>query len=211
MNTSNIFFLPWVGQRYSQGINGKKVLILGESHHCDDKKGCSNCDEYILKNEECIDFTKGVLRSYIGYLKGDLDFDKWMNSFTKFANIFKGEKLSNTDLISFWNSVAFYNYVQKAVSEARVSPIREDFDKSFVAFQELINNLNPDLVIIWGLRLWDNLPKNGNFTKNFNSDIESTYYLENKGEKILCFVICHPSSSRFSYKYSNELAKLIQL
>ena len=34
MNSSNIFFKPYVGTFYNEGIHGKKVLVLGASFYC---------------------------------------------------------------------------------------------------------------------------------------------------------------------------------
>ena len=32
----NVVFIPWVGDYYfKEGYNNKKILILGESHYCD--------------------------------------------------------------------------------------------------------------------------------------------------------------------------------
>ena len=30
----NVFFIPYIGDKYEQGYHGKKVLVLGESHYC---------------------------------------------------------------------------------------------------------------------------------------------------------------------------------
>lgn len=35
--SSNIFFQPFVGKDYANGgIFGKRIMILGESHYCDE-------------------------------------------------------------------------------------------------------------------------------------------------------------------------------
>ena len=39
---NSIFFRPWVGSAYTTGvIFGKRVMILGESHYCEE--GCTDC------------------------------------------------------------------------------------------------------------------------------------------------------------------------
>lgn len=45
---SNVYFEPWVGCQYSEGINGKRIMVLGHVHVCD---GCDNCGV-----EKCDDF-----------------------------------------------------------------------------------------------------------------------------------------------------------
>ncbi len=31
--TGEPFFLPWIGTGYSDGVNGSRLLVLGESHY----------------------------------------------------------------------------------------------------------------------------------------------------------------------------------
>ena len=38
----NVFFQPFVGKDYTTGgIFGKRIMVLGESHYCDE--GCTDC------------------------------------------------------------------------------------------------------------------------------------------------------------------------
>ena len=42
--SSNIFFQPFVGMDYANGgIFGKRIMVLGESHYCDES--CADCGE----------------------------------------------------------------------------------------------------------------------------------------------------------------------
>lgn len=36
-NMENVNFKPWVGPKYSEGLHGKKIMILGDSHYCKDE------------------------------------------------------------------------------------------------------------------------------------------------------------------------------
>ena len=61
--TNHIFFQPFVGKDYaSGGMFGKRIMILGESHYCDE--GCSNCGNCRLHGE-CTGFTQGVIKDYL--------------------------------------------------------------------------------------------------------------------------------------------------
>lgn len=52
---NNIFFQPFVGKHYADGgMFGKRILILGESHYCDE--GCADCGDCRL-HRECMGFT----------------------------------------------------------------------------------------------------------------------------------------------------------
>ncbi|MFZ4797855.1 MAG: hypothetical protein ACOYMA_10195 [Bacteroidia bacterium] len=209
LETNNIFFKPWIGENYSTGINGKKILILGESHHCD--KICLDCGNLEILHNCDNNQTQNVILDYFDYKRGTIPFNnrKWLNTFTKFANVFNNKKLNNNELIAFWHSLAFYNYVQKALSGPRVSPSSEDFNNSLLAFHELIEYLKPDLIIIWGMRLWYHLPKGIFFTKELNIKNELTAYYRKDNVKIPLKVIYHPSSSKLSYDHSIEINEFI--
>jgi hypothetical protein len=78
-----------------------------------------------------------------------------MNTYTKFAN---SCPISG---VEFWQSVVFYNYVQVPMSGSRKSPTAEDFADGVVPFFEVLAAYQPDLVIVWGKRLWEHLPDGG--------------------------------------------------
>ena len=68
-----IQFLPWVGRDYVRGINGKHVMVLGESHYC-------------ANNEEAV---PGITQDVIsGYIDSSNDFEGWMNTYTKFIRAY---------------------------------------------------------------------------------------------------------------------------
>lgn len=59
----NVFFLPWVGSQYqTKGYNGKKNLVLGESHICG---GCEQCGDLATSNIGCRNFTTRVINAII--------------------------------------------------------------------------------------------------------------------------------------------------
>lgn len=58
-----IFFKPFVGSAYTTGgIFGKRVMILGESHYCEE--GCEDCGN-ARAHPECCAFTNGVASDYL--------------------------------------------------------------------------------------------------------------------------------------------------
>ena len=44
----NVLFTPYIGEKYLQGYQGKKVLVLGESHYSADENGNASLDDPIL-------------------------------------------------------------------------------------------------------------------------------------------------------------------
>ena len=183
----NIIFKPWVGDNYRS--TSKKIFILGESHY-----GESSI-------EDNPDFTSGIVESFLGFKAGKHDHEHWMNTFTRFTNVVHDQTLEVGAITSFWQSIVFYNYIQKAIEGPRVSPSEQDFENSLKALVEIITEYQPNLIIIWGQRLWESLPN-----ELFKYDKESnSYFLEIQDNRIDVLWIYHPSSRYFNYGYWKEL------
>lgn len=149
--------------------------------------------------------TQDVVIQYLKYVETGKHHCNWMRTFTHFANIFSGVRLNSKSNFAFWNSIAFYNYVQYPTTKTRLSPSNEDFIKSLEAFKE---SLKPDLIIFWGDRLWNNFPKENH--KQINRDETKIHYLDYQ-RKIPFKVIPHPASSKLSYSHTNEIKDYIKL
>jgi len=205
----NVFFYPRVGKNYEKGFNGLKLLILGESHYCDEK--CESCGKQ--SKHDCSDFTKDVFNRYIDYKKGNGENEKWMNTFTRFTNVILENQVDNETLIDFWDSVIFYNYVQSSTKGPRISPTSQQFNESKDAFIEVLEKYKPDLIVVWGHRLWDNLPDIGRLgNENILDDANSQfYYFKIENKEIPALKIYHPSSSSFNNEYSKYLKEAIRL
>lgn len=164
--TSNRTFDPWIGpDYYRSGLNGLRLLILGESH-------------YGTPEKERRDFTKDVVRRLGLRMEGKHRF------FTITAKVVLGrgkDGVSKSEMVNFWNSVAFYNYIQSIVPKARKSPSRVMWLAGKAPFLDTISELRPDAVLVLGEKMGKD-------------------YLSQYAERIppYCW-ITHPSSSRFSY------------
>lgn len=187
----NVTFSPAVGEHYQEGFKGKKVLVLGESH-------------YDVSNDEK-DITKIVIQRFQEYQLGKGEsFAHWMNTFTKFARSFDNKELEGNQVADFYDSVAFYNYVQESLDESRKSPTKEQFANSEKAFFEVLEELQPDVIIVWGHRLWDNMTANN---VEYDEDNDEYYYVLNNGKKVLTVGIKHPSANNFSYESAYAVLK----
>lgn len=199
-----VCFNPWIGDSYlEKGYLGKRILVLGESHYCND---CDLCGSI-----KC-DITIGVTKRFLDYKKGIRGFESWMTTYTKFANVFLGEKVDNETLVNFWNSIMFFNYVQLATNGPRISPSQDAFSNSKEAFFEILNEYQPDLIIVWGERLWKNMPSNGTYGEDDILDGKFGklyYYNSSSNKKIPAFRIYHPSSSYFSYEFTKYLSEAL--
>lgn len=188
-------FLPFVGQNYEQ--IEFKILVLGESHHYDG-------DFNNIPN----DLTQNVVSDYLKFKKTGVHHENWMRTFTRFSNIFNGYTLTNTETISFWESVAFYNFVQYPTHESRQSPSPMHFTNSIDAFNEVLKSLDPDFIIFWGHRLWNNFPKQNHKQEIYKG--KTIHFLELV--KTYPFkVIPHPASSQLTKLYSQDIKNYIEL
>lgn len=145
-----VIFKPWVGKNYEfGGIFGKRILVLGESHHCG-----GSTESEAKDAEECSDFTIDVVKKLLSGAK-----TRWTPTFRKFERSLVGHETDLEASVSIWNSVAFYNYLQKAMTDSRKVPVWSDDDNDEAAFFEVIDRLQPDLIIVWGVsRMYDNMP-----------------------------------------------------
>lgn len=148
----NVRFQPWVGKNYNSGINGKRVMVLGESHYC------ANEDEATAS------ITNNVI---LDLLNPDSEHEPYKNTYTKFERAIAGKPLSFTEKAHVWNSLLFYNYVQTPISAARVSPTAAEFAASEKAFFEILEHYRPHCIVVWGERLYTNLPQKGHQAKDF--------------------------------------------
>lgn len=197
---SVVKFKPWVGENYENGIHkGKKLMILGESHYCANPETEATEDITIKVIEDLLD----PFSEHEGY----------KNTYTKFAKAVVGEKqFSDETKKEFWQHVIFYNYVQTAISGARVSPTTEQFRNSEQAFFEILSQYQPDLIIVWGKRLYNNLPQQGTQLPDlqisqgiYAGESSEVWSYTIGGKTIALLPITHPSASMFELQYHKDL------
>jgi len=211
----NVFFKPWVGEKYfEQGCSGKKILVLGESHYCGEYNNCGKCGNLNIEDDKCRSFTTNrAVKLFLNYKQGEEEFEGWMNTYTKFTNVFHGEQVDIDTLLQFWNSIIFYNYVQYSTPGPRIRPKENEFSNSEIAFFEILKTYKPDVIFVWGFELWKRLPDCGTY-----ADIEvlddphgECYFYEVDKKKMLAYAVYHPSSSYFSYDYYEYIQEVLKL
>jgi hypothetical protein len=196
----NFGFRPWIGSDYENGFNRKKILILGESHYCCNPGECDGC----------IDQTNEIIKKQIDESRDDFESNRF---YTKLAKLFLGkvvgQHISLDEKISFWNSVAFYNYIQMSVgNNAGIAPTEEMFEKSWESFQRLIEEIKPDFILIVSQRLWEGLP--GIAGEDWPpGPVNYSYFYRGKATNPLCVIINHPSSPHFSYEIGEVIFKAL--
>ncbi|MHC5310528.1 hypothetical protein ACYSNM_10775 [Myroides sp. LJL116] len=180
---NKIKFTPWVGENYQDGFQSKKVLVLGESHYCNDP------------SEAVSSITNDIIKDILDPLSAH---EPYKNTYTKFAKSMIGSDLDQLKKKQVWDSIAFYNYVQFPISGPRRSPSTQEFEESTSAFFEALELLRPDYVLVWGKRLYDNLPNVGKQGKDIvfqgEEPIETWEYLLSDNKKVKVMSITHPSA-----------------
>ena len=185
-----IFFHPWVGPNYfSGGIFGRRIMALGESHHCEDGI-CENCN-----------FTSVVID---WYLDQKYEREGWMPTFLKFERSLVNHSTTPSESKEIWNSILFYNYLQVAVPNARQAGTPEQYRASENAFFSVIDEYEPELIIVWGVRLWNQLPnkrwEDGPKILRDGYEVKNGYYQLANGGKSRVVCVYHPSSG-YSWDY----------
>lgn len=199
-------FLPFVGDQYWYGISfndngelvlgteakpGKKVLVLGESHYCDED----------LSDEELSSFTRDVLDCYLN----SEERYSWMRTFVKFERALSNTVTKFEDSKNIWNHLMFYNYLQRPLRGTRMAGDSEDYEEAKTPFFAILKLYQPDYIIVWGRRLFDNLPSENGEEGKYMSGIDMnswSYKIEDKMIKVL--PIYHPSVG-FSWDYWHKV------
>ena len=207
-------FRPWVGENYhTDGIFGKKILVLGESHYCKEDKNrnpaciaLGHCS-YDCMNEDCYAQTKDV----VGVVVNNYTGQKHEQTFLKFAQSVMGKELSKKELSAFWQSVAFYNYMQHSQSGPS-RPIEFSECDYSEAFREVIESLMPDYIIVWGVRLWRTfLPDWGGTRSEItleNGDQTPGWTYNIQGKNIHTICVHHPCMGKGAdWRYWHEFHK----
>ena len=171
-------FDPWVGDNYWRGFEGgPRLLILGESHYDDDVPDKS--------------LTQQLTREYA---EGE-----WRHRFwTMTMQVVAGRDKTEIDRMRFWQSVAFYNFIQEFVgSRPRTRPSSEAWLSGGQPFEAVLEALRPQALLVLGVALWDNLPNSGREGPMLRVGElwrESYLYTLPESSEVLATSINHPSS-----------------
>lgn len=196
----HVFFEPWIGKDYETGgIFSKKILVLGESHYCGNPECNGKCGFRDFPEGGCEDFTHNTVIGYLNGAKGG-----WTSTYLKFEkSLYDASKENNFKERDerIWNSLAFFNFLQVDMVEARKGGTPEDYEEGRKAFLEVINELEPDLIIVWGTtRLYNNLPgradgwMDGEEFVVDNWSVPNGYYQLKSGKKSRVIAVYHPST-----------------
>ena len=175
-------FLPFIGKSYNNNnaFGNKRIMVLGESHY---------------GSVTSPDITRDVLARY---LDPSLEREGWMHTFLKFERSLVNKETTREDSRIIWDSLLFYNYVQVLMDDTRTAATKQQYRDSEAAFFQVMEENQPDILIVWGRRLWSNLPytnwEEGEESFVDGYAVDNGYYTLNNGHKVRAFCVYHPSA-----------------
>ena len=199
------FFEPYVGPNFNEGINGKKVLVVGASFYC--PKECqfhSKCTNRENKDSStydliCPEYNK-TGTTYPLSNTPSYELDEEYKTYKRFAramiSCINGEVNENfyTD---FWGKVAFTNFIQYFLPHWKT--LHSDCtDRDLDALREVIEMLRPDVVIIWGTVTKGQIIERFCYDSNNNETDGYIYHSSAFEHKEVTFLnTYHPSYPKF--------------
>ena len=107
-------------------------------------------------------------------------------------------------MISDNDSVIFFNYLQVAMGGPREAGTAEQYHQAGKAFFEVIEKYQPEYIIVWGKRLWNNLPNvrwhDGDDIVVDGYPVATGAYLLSNGKQVKVMAVNHPSVG-YSWDY----------
>lgn len=192
-------FTPWTGNNYESPINklsGIRLLVLGESHYRDDPSSEAfsqdPCWEPYMNEHGEENLTSFVVKRW----GQDLPFATYTKVANVLLNLYGGPR--NAQNREIWDHVAFYNYVSTLVPKGD-RPTDEQWQNSILPFDEVLNDKEPNAVLMLGKELTERVVNNHGHEEEYEQLF--TPYEHNN---INYLGIYHPSAFRwFSYDDAN--------
>ncbi|MFK0090520.1 hypothetical protein ACIQUS_24930 [Pseudomonas sp. NPDC090755] len=177
MNKTTVRFAPWVGSHYAEGFRGLRILLVCESHYGDKQHERPTVTPELVKALALGEKHPQATRK----LGRHAHFAKIMAALT---NVKRSGSISSAQRRAFWDGVAYYNFLQEFISDSRVLPPKDAWERGKIAFTEVLTVLAPDVIVCFSLR-------NGKRVKSLAGDVPVA-------------VVNHPSS-RFAYSKVNPV------
>lgn len=180
---AEIGFVPFVGRNYEAGIEGCRVLILGESH-------------YAPKAETKV-VDRGLTRVTFNECEDETSNRAWRTFFRRCDQLLTRNTMPmNAEAADAWSHASFANYIPELVgTAARQRPTAEHWEQAKRAFPMLLSILKPDAILVLGSQLWDNLPDAGTQVHTIPAPRcdRNVWRIEYEGGNAMMTWVYHPS------------------
>lgn len=140
-----VYFIPSVGPEYESGlVDGKRVLLLGESHYASDPaavalgRRCTTCN---FNDYWTCDLCPG---------------NRFWGKLQRIAT--RNIAPTAVESQSAWKRIAFANFVQEFVGDGpRQRPTPDQWKTGQPALNEIIRRLRPHAVLVLGGETWNHI------------------------------------------------------
>ena len=181
-------------------LASKRLLVLGESHHA---------DGYPI-GTVVPDMTLDV---FDAYRTGP--WVPWMRTFDNVAAAVTGQRkaeLGAAGVRAFWDDVAFYNYVPVvAASAARQRPIPAHFAAGADPFRRLLQEHQPEVVIVCGYALWGRMIPSHAVGYTANPWRPTTHFARIGDARIPALRMVHPSTAFSPPRWTPLINQLLEM
>lgn len=126
---NKLYFKPWVGSQFAKQKH--PLLLLGESHY--DKYGNTSPNFTCELVQEMIDGER-----YPYFVRVATLLDKHPNE--------------------MWDNIAFSNIFQRMMANGSAQPTTSDWNTVADNFEEIVNYVKPQRLLVMSKRLWEKLP-----------------------------------------------------
>ena len=192
---------PHVGEKYhSLASRGLKIMILGESSY---KPGGFPPTQSAARQ------TISLAEDAVGYDQGQGYWNK-SRFYTRIARIFGYDAYDFVARKEFWSRISFYNYLQIVLPSARIAPHSTSWRDAQEPFLETVQELEPDFILSFSMRMWPHLPKSEDVTDvhNENNAWAKRACVFLMGGKTACLLgFKHPSSRGFYWESVRNIVK----
>lgn len=214
---SKRFFKPFVGSKYNEGIRGKKILVLGASFYCnkDGKNGREKCEYFTeCTNPEKKDSSKFDVICPVYKNTGLLLSEEPSNAISEnykayriFGKFIK--RFIKNQEEDVWQRMAFTDYLQffSPTTKTKKSYLSE---RDFESFRETLIELQPDIVIAWGMAIIEKIRDENPFVNKDMLRNTEWYVCHMKMPEInheISLICCYHPSAPKKY-WDGELDKL---
>lgn len=196
-------FEPWIGQHYGAPENflkGKRVLILGESHHSSSDP-VGSCQPNLTR-EVMTYYATGQQRG--GWCR-TLDNVAWAVSGKTPSELAQPKRRGE---MAVWDAMAFYNYIPVILAEGSRGdrPSSDLWLKAKDPFGEVLKQLAPEVIVVCGYQMFpwvirNNFPSYAEHPWDFHGD-----RLDFEDGQIRVVRMVHPSTA-FSHRKWHSVLK----
>ena len=215
------FFNPFVGSMYNKGICGKKILVLGASFYCSHTPGSEKpcpffdeCTNPVKKDSSkfdtiCPAYANTGLRLSEEPSNAIAERYRAYQNFATFMQQFVEDETEDV-----WERMAFTDYVQFFVPTLDTKKeylSQRDFD----AFCETLRELQPDVVVAWGMQILEEIREHNPYVIDLNKLPDTEWYvchirMPEVNHDITLVCSYHPSSVKYWYDELDTLTKYMR-